>query len=231
MRMTIGAAIVATGVAFSGQALADRNQRTYEITITNITKGVQFTPILASTHSKAVRYFTAGETASEELALLAEAGDVGPLQTALEESGEAHDFANSADFLPSGQPPLLDPGEKVTMEITSRRGFRWLSLAAMLLPTNDSFVAVNAIRLPKRGAKTVLAIGYDAGTELNDEVCDNIPGPVCEDGTGPSPGIGGEGHVTDGEGHVHVSNGIHGIADLSAAAYDWRNPIARVENP
>jgi len=28
-----------------------------------------------------------------------------------------------------------------------------------------------------------------------------------------------------GEGVVHVHRGIHGIADLDASEYDWRNPM------
>ena len=90
----------------------------------------------------------------------------------------------------------------------------------MLLPTNDSFVALNRVRLPRYGKATYFARGYDAGSEPNDEWCANIPGPVCG-GAGASPEAGGEGFV-------HVANGIHGIGDLDAAVYDWRNPVAKV---
>jgi len=34
--------------------------------------------------------------------------------------------------------------------------------------------------------------------------------------------------VGQGEGFVHVHSGIQGIADLDAARYDWRNPIAKI---
>ena len=33
----------------------------------------------------------------------------------------------------------------------------------------------------------------------------------------------------DGEGFIHVHRGVHGIGDLDAAEYDWRNPMLRVE--
>ena len=64
--------------------------------------------------------------------------------------------------------------------------------------------------------------GYDAGSEANDELCANIPGPTC-DGVGASPG------VNDGdEGFVHIHRGMHDAGDLSSAVYDWRNPVARI---
>ena len=113
---------------------------------------------------------------------------------------------------------LLGPGKSVTVEISGARKFDRLSLAGMLIPTNDTFVALNTVSLPRYyGSHTVPA--YDAGSEYNDELCANIPGPVCG-GAGPS--------AEDGEGFVHISSGIHGIGDLEASAYDWRNPVARI---
>jgi hypothetical protein len=102
-----------------------------------------------------------------------------------------------------------------------------LSLAGMLLPTNDNFVALNGISLPRSGGRQHLALAYDAGTEINDQSCRNIPGPLC----------GGEGvSAGSGEGRVHVGNGIHdlgsededGFQIISPMPYDWRNPVALV---
>jgi N-methylhydantoinase B/oxoprolinase/acetone carboxylase alpha subunit len=79
---------------------------------------------------------------------------------------------------------------------------------------------VNAVSLLASGSVTVNALVYDAGTEPNDELCANIPGPVCG-GEGGSPDV-------DGEGFVHIHAGIHDIDDLPAQDYDWRNPGARI---
>ena len=90
----------------------------------------------------------------------------------------------------------------------------------MLLPTNDTFVAVNSMSLPKRASSGLaLALAYDAGSEENDELCVNIPGPHC----GGSPFSAGL-----AEGYVHISRGISGEGDLYASDYDWRNPVAHV---
>jgi hypothetical protein len=73
--------------------------------------------------------------------------------------------------------------------------------------------------LPSRGSVSYTALGLDAGSEYNDELCAHIPGPQC----------GGAGlSAEDGEGYVHVHPGTHGMADLSRASYDWRNPVAVV---
>ena len=208
-------AVLTLGV---NSAAFSSEQRYFEVTITNVTSGLQFTPILLATHSRHVRAFTPGMEAIPELALLAEGGDIGPLnELALNTPGVAA-TANSAEVLPN--PPLLFPGQSVTIEISSYGRARYLSMAAMLLPTNDSFVALNGVRLPAYGEMSYTALGYDAGSEPNDELCVNIPGPRCG-GAGASP-------EENGEGFVHISSGIHGSGDLNPAVYDWRNPVASV---
>ena len=53
--------------------------------------------------------------------------------------------------------------------------------------------------------------------------CANIPGPACG-GAGPSPDA-----AEGDEGYVHIHPGIHGIGDLDASEYDWRNPVAVIK--
>ena len=207
------AALVATGVMADEQR--DRNgPRVFEVTITNVSPGLSFTPLLVATHSSKVELFRLGQPASAELAVLAEGGNTAPLTAALTATGEVFDAKSTAG--------LLLPGASVTMQVRARGRFDQISIAGMLLPTNDSFMAVNAFDLPWGSRSvTVAAIGYDAGSEPNDERCSNIPGPVCG-GEGASP-------ANNGEGFVHVSNGIHGDAELPRRNYDWRNPVAEVK--
>ena len=63
---------------------------------------------------------------------------------------------------------------------------------------------------------------YDAGTEANDELCAHIPGPA---GVYAGKGFNS---ARDDVNFVHIHSGIHGIGDLSAATYDWRNPVASI---
>lgn len=202
-------------------ALADGNAR-YEIEITNTTKGQTFTPILVTTHASSVQLFELGDPASEALEILAEAGETGPISDALSAQGRKVGEVVTI-------PGLLGPGETARVEIRATSRARHLSVAAMLIPTNDTFFALDGVRLPK-WRETFAALAYDAGTEANDQSCRNIPGPRCK-GEGHSP------EPSDGdEGHVYVGNGFHELGDVDAAEaevlgpfpYDWRNPVALV---
>ena len=184
---------------------------TYAVTITNITAGQSFTPILVATHTRDVSFFKLGAEPSPELADLAEGGATGGLQMLLDSQPEyVLDTANGMT--------LIGPGESETIYITGSKAYNRLSLAGMLLPSNDSFVAMNSMELPRKTAGR-LAMAFDAGSEMNDELCMHIPGPHCG-GMPFSPGLA--------EGFVHISRGISGEGDLAASAYDWRNPVAHI---
>jgi len=208
----MGRVLLASTVLFAANAYA--GDRSYEVSITNLTRGQTFTPIMIATHQKGPSLYTLGSPASAELATIAESGNPGPLSDALVATGKTSEVKNSGG--------LLAPGATVTMTISADDA-KLFSMAAMLIPTNDAFVALNAIKLPKKSASH-LAIAYDAGSEPNDESCANIPGPVCG-GVGPSDG-------ESGEGYVHVHAGIHSHGDdvntLDASERDWRNPVALV---
>lgn len=194
------------------QAMADESDSSgsYEIIVTNVTRGQTFTPILVATHKSGLRLFTLGAPASPELALLAEGGDTAPLAAVLGVNPEVLEVITI---------PRLDPGKTVTFKIKTQKKFDHISMASMLVTTNDAFFALNGVPGPKGQTMLTLdAPAYDAGSEPNDELCINIPGPTCA-GEGASPNAGGEGFV-------HIHTGIHGIGNLSAAEYDWRNPVA-----
>ena len=189
------------------------NIRSYDVTVTNIS-ATTFTPLLVVAHKSSISLFETGTEAGEELALLAEAGSTGPFEDLLATIPHLVGDVETT----SG---LLEPGASVTVKLDAKAEFDRISIVAMLLPTNDSFVGLNTVRAPRRfQTLNYTAAGYDAGSEPNDELCANIPGPQCM-GVGPSPDAGGEGFV-------RVSPGIHGEGDLDASAYDWKNPVARV---
>lgn len=205
------AAVVATLATLSSLHAANVSADTYQVTITNATMGQTFTPRLAATHTEG-NFFVVGDPALPEIATIAESGDITPAMALLESAPELVTDIAVGDG-------LLGPGETQEIMIEGNPG-DLLTVIAMIIPTNDGFTAVNAYPLPAAGSTTLTTIVYDAGSETNDEDCANIPGPVCG-GAGESPN-------DEGEGFVHVHSGIHGIADLSTANYDWRNPAAKV---
>lgn len=190
----------------------------YAVAVTNMTRGQSFTPILVATHTQAVRLFVPGAAASPELRELAEEGSTDPFITLLRGMrSEVRDAVSTTG--------LLTPGVTVGIEVLGNDPFDRISIAAMLIPTNDGFFGVTGVPLPKgNDVVTIDAPAYDAGTERNDERCASIPGPNFFECGGP----GGGARVGGGEGAVTVHNGIHGIGDLRASERDWRNPVARI---
>lgn len=186
----------------------------YTVTITNLTQGQSFTSILVLTHTKNFTMFNAGSAPNDELTIFAESGDSAPMISLLQDSEDVLDIQNSE--------ARLDPGESVTLTVNGNTTNSRISAAGVLNPTNDGFFSILGMKLPPKKNKTKVgtAIAYDAGSELNDESCASIPGPLCD----------GEGLSTNtlGEGFIHVHAGIHGIGDLIEAERDWRNPVARI---
>jgi|SRR5919106_1489217 hypothetical protein len=210
--------ILVTGMVSAPVVSAGENGPRFEVTITNLTRGQQFTPILVTSHKKGIRLFELGTPASSQLAALAEEGDTTPLANLLSGMPEVKDVVTGTG--------LTNPGESVTLTVKTRGRFNHLSTAAMLIPTNDGFFALNGVKGPKgRHVLTLFSPSYDAGSERNDERCASIPGPSFDECGGSGDG----GKPTGGEeGYVHIHAGIHGIGDLNAAERDWRNPVAKI---
>lgn len=191
----------------------------YRVTITNITKGQIFSPPIAVVHKRDISLFQLGQPASANLALMAEDGMAGPLAEEL----AAHELVRDVTV---SEGPLM-PGQSVALEVRGDGRFDRVSVAGMLVTTNDTFFAATLQRPPSydvfvknggRGMAYGLAEAYDAGTEANSEDCAFIPGPPC--------GNGGVHDPAEAEGYVYISNGIHGIADINSDAYDWRSSVA-----
>ena len=188
----------------------------YTVRVTNLTNAQRFTPILAATHTARAHLFRPGRAATPELRELAENGNTGPLTALLTSLPAVRQVGSTSG--------LLTRGASVTFKISGGGGFDLLSLASMLIPTNDAFVGLETT-LPDAGeTKVVYAYAYDAGTEQNDELCSSIPGPSFGECGGP----GGGAQVGNGEGVVVVHSGIHGVGDLLPHLRDWRNPVARI---
>lgn len=183
----------------------------YEVTITNMTRGQILSPAIVVTHDRSLALFNGGELASPELAALAQDADSVGLIDLLSASSAVHEVVSGND--------VILPGKSEKILINSHGNMRFISLVSMLVTTNDAFIAVNKLRLPRHHS-TVKAPAYDAGAEANDELCAYIPGPPC--------GNSHEASDVEGEGFVHIHAGIHGIGDLTAAEHDWRNPVAKI---
>ena len=107
------------------------------VEITNLTNAIYFTPLLVSAHDQHTHIFQPGTAASANLQAMAEGGNISGLIIDLESVG-ANTLADPANG-------LLAPGMTTTATLEVNKGNRYLSIVAMLLPTNDGFVGLDAL--------------------------------------------------------------------------------------
>jgi Spondin_N len=190
--------------------------RKWSVRLTNLAYMQVIDPFIVMSHNNsAARLFVPGEVASAGLEILAEEGNVQPLVDSYTGSVGVKMVAKMG----TGQ---LLPGKSWTFMVETSDMFPFVSLASMAIDTNDCFVGINRMR-PSDGLR-IDSPGYDAGTEMNDEMCINIPGPACS----AFPKTNRTDMMDKGEGFIHVHRGVHGVGDLEASVYDWRNPMLRV---
>ena len=201
----------------------------YTVRIDNLTFQQPLSSFFVMTHNNdAEPLYEMGEEASTPLATLAEDGNPTALADAFkDEDGVAKAFTVQGP-VPSGAYREFD--------IYLSEKYPYLTLGAMAINTNDCFVALNGVKISNRGSAFNLP-GLDAGSERNNELCTSIPGPACAAQTLNMRSDGGEGFV-------HIHRGFHGVNEgrtdlkpnefgsnggaLTAAGYDWRNPMVRV---
>lgn len=200
-----------------------------DVKIVNLTSNSYFTPLLVSTHPDTMPLFTLGMAASSSLQAMAEGGDISDLSNDIQAAG------GTVMENPAGG--LLAPGHSTMTTLMSSETNNALSIAAMILPTNDGFIAINNWSIPSEsGTYTVLIHAYDAGTEANDEIINGggMPGtPGIPFNPNGGDNTGATGVPTSIEGFVHIHRGIlgdqnatGGMSDLSSSYHRWLNPIA-----
>jgi hypothetical protein len=201
-------------------AIAGPYEPRYEVKVTNLTPTLSggpgsqpFSPPLVVAHRPSADVVEPGRPAGEGLEGLAEDALNAPLQDALN-GLKAVDTA----FTVAGGP--VPSATARTFTVSAKRGFDRLSIASMIVNTNDGFWALDSVKLRNR-PQTHYLYAYDAGTEVNDELAGNIPGPCCGD-------AGRNG--TPENGVVAMHPGITGAGDLDPDDYGWGlAPVAKVE--
>ena len=230
MKAIISAAVI-SAFMFTGQLAraADIN-----VSITNLTNGIWYTPFLVAAHPAGMSLFTVGQPASASLQAMAEGGDISLLVTDLQGAG-ATVAANPAMG-------LLAPAMSTNVDLnTDGTANTLLSVVAMLLPTNDAFAGLNAVVIPTDPGTYVFNLpAYDAGTEANDELLlagGGVPGVVgIPADPGMLTGTGGTGAAAvDANTNVHIhrnslgdTNATGGTSDLDSRVHRWLNPVVRV---
>lgn len=220
--LTLSAVMLAACGGSSNNDRGDTENRTFQITVTNLTANQPFSPLAVVAHTTGYRAFTDGAAASVGLEILAEGGDNSEL---LANAATKSAFLDSG----SGESPF-GPGASQTVEVSVTEGSQtYLSILTMLVNTNDAFTAANSYDvsdLARNESSSMTLPVWDAGTELNSEASGTIPGPAD----------GGEGYNAardDIAGFVAFHRGVISNADgLSTSILDeshrFDNPAARL---
>jgi len=222
---------ILTGVALAASSMLSQAQQ-LDITVTNLTQGIYYTPILIGAHNGDMSLFTTGEMASTQLQMMAEGGDISGLSMMLTDA--------SADIVENPAEGLLAPTMSTTTMLDTTDGNMYLSIVSMMLPTNDGFIGLNSWMIPtEAGTYTFTLNAYDAGTEANDEVINGGGAPGVAGipaAPGGDAGVGGMGVTQDeANAYIHIHRGSLGDDDLAGGKSDldntvhrWLNPVARV---
>lgn len=229
MKKSLCAVLVAASLA----SLPAANATDFDVTITNLTNAIYFTPFLAAAHPEGTSLFTVGQPASANLQAMAEGGDISGLEADVNGLG-ATVVAN-----PAGG--MLAPTGSTTFNMnTDGTSNDRLTLVAMLLPTNDAFAGLNAVAIPTEpGTYTFDVPAYDAGTEANDEILNGAGAPGAPGMPADPGGLAGTGAtgaaMADANPNVHIHRGSLGDTDANAGSSDldsrihrWLNPVVRV---
>jgi len=224
-------AITALGLITLGMQSAQA--ASLDIKITNLTQAIYYTPILIAAHSDENHLFESGMTASTELQMMAEGGNIAGLSSMLE--------SYSADKVENPAQGLLAPAQSTMAMLETSEGNNMLSITAMMLPTNDGFVGLDSWKIPtEAGTYTILLNAYDAGTEANNELILEGSGAPGMLGIPAAPGMdtGMSGSsVTNEETNtmIHIHRGNlgdddieGGKSDLNNTVHRWLNPVAKV---
>lgn len=206
----------------------------YSIRIQNLMRGTYIAPILVAAHPLGNKTFELGSPASTSLQRMAEGGDISGLASDMQSVGATL----QAD--PNGGP--LAPGKSVTTTLNTNGApaNTQLTILGMMVPTNDGFIGLNAVTLPKKpGTYQYELNAYDAGTEANDEIrgsgVPGQPGMPVPAALDSMVGHNGTGEPATAEGFVHIHRGIlgdtdpnGGPSDLDSTLNRWLNPVVRV---
>ncbi|MGY5452776.1 spondin domain-containing protein [Agarivorans sp. MS3-6] len=143
----------------------------YEVTVYNDTSAQPFSPVMVGIHSATLSLWTVGLSASVPLETMAESGNTADLAAMFTDDRVAVTGAG-----------VLMPGNAETIMISASESVDMkLSVASMLVNTNDAFTGLNAMDISGLmvGDSMSYALpAYDAGTEENSEAMGSIPGPA-----------------------------------------------------
>jgi len=209
---------VASLTLLSGCGGSSSAKNQYTIELTNITAAQPMSPLAVVAHNSNYKIYSVGSSATVALEKLAEGGD----NTVLINSAKSN---SNVDFTHSGM-TLIKPSSTQVISITTSE--QYLSLATMLVNTNDAFTGINSYDLSSIAIGSSLEIGlvaYDAGTEMNSETPTTVPGLTGE---------GFNANRDDGNTLIRLHSGVITNDDVLKSSglssiHKFDNPVAKIK--
>ncbi len=187
--------------------------------VRNLTTGSSqpLSPPLLVVHRRRADPWSRGQLASHVVADIAEDANNGPATMGLRRMRGVKSATTGVDA-GAAAPAPIPPGASQTYTIPAQGPSNRLSLISMLVQTNDGFTGLNSYRL-RPGTRVLRKRAYDAGSEVNNQRRDSIPGPCCN-----NP------NVRDPEGRaIGPHPGIRdGVGQLTRARFGWTGPVAEI---
>ena len=159
----------------------------FEYPDTSLIHKPHFSGLIGTAHNAGYHLFTEGQTPTPGLERLSEEGKHDPLNAEINAAIAAGNALALAE-----SDPLKDFSQTATMEVAVDDAHPMVSLAAMIAPSPDWFVAVSDVDLRENGAwaasKTVDAMAWDSGgddgtTYLADDKDNNPKKPTSMNGS------------------------------------------------
>ena len=198
----------------------------YQITLTNISSTQPLSPPLLVTHEPDFSLVTTGAMASDGLRRLAEEGSNSALANELRANAKVQEVVTGTQPMRrlSGGGPSGSSSSYV-FTIHGREG-DVLSIASMLVCTNDGFTGAMNVTLPEQGDVVILRpLIFDAGTERNTERSADLS-DVC--GTMGAQALPADGNARIATAEpIALHHGLSGLGDLTTASA-WSGPVLQV---
>ncbi|HIO91511.1 MAG TPA: hypothetical protein EYG68_01545 [Leucothrix mucor] len=196
--------------------------RSYELTVSNLTANQPLSPVVVFAHEPEYKLWQTGHAASVALEYLAEGGSNSQLVDEVKATKHYMSHTSGTGAIGSGQT------ETITISFKNTNWVR-LSLASMLVNTNDAFTGladIEVYNIAVGESKTFDTLAWDAGTEENTESSGTIPGPA-DGGEGFNASrVGDSNFIAAHQGVISKDDGF--ASSVLNESHRFDNPVARV---
>lgn len=197
---------------------AGAEERSYEVTVLNLSHNQPFSPVAAIMHGAAYQGMTLGASANTALEILAESGDNSGFLADAKADPAVSDTTSGTEVIVSGA--------QGTMSLTGSETL--LTIVSMLVNTNDAITVLNGIELGKMlkdETMTLHARAYDTGTEGNSEAASDIPGPAAG-GEGFNAARNDRDFISVHPGIVSMDDGL--VSSALSESHRFDNAVAKI---